>query len=298
VPKAPGNVTPRDRLPTLYQAVDHVAQALGASTVDAVVIDWRFNASFRQVGWRRRKVLTLGLPLLAILNGEERVALIAHELAHAVNGDPNRSFFTGTAVTSLIEWYRLLRPYRIWNFRSHGSSAGALADMGAVVGNLLSLCLSGVAWLGAYVLSHLLWHDSQRAEYLADSLAARVAGTDTMLALLDKLHFSRTFTNAVRSVSVGQGSLSLFDELQRSMAEMPERELERIRRVEHLEATRLDVTHPPTVYRIELLKARPMPQPQVVVSPLDVEQMDRELEPYKKRVQEWLVEMHRASLYY
>jgi heat shock protein HtpX len=262
------------------------------------VIDWRFNASFRQVGWRRRNVLMLGLPLLAILNGEERVALIAHRLSHAVNGDPNRGYFTGTAVASLIEWYRLLRPHRIWNFRSHGSSAGALVGMGAVVGNLLSLCLSSVAWLGAYVLSHLLWHDSQRAEYLADSLAAHVAGTDTMLALLDKLHFSRTFTNAVRGVWVGQGSLSLFAELQRNTAEMPERELQRIRRVEHLEAIRLDVTHPPTVYRIELLKAHRVPQPHVVVSPLDVEQMDRELEPYKKPIQEWLVEMHRASLYY
>ena len=298
VPKVPTAAVSRDRLPALYGMVDRIAEALGAPPVDSIVIDWRFNASFTRAGWRRRSVITMGLPLVVVLSGEERVALVAHELAHGVNGDPARSFYIGTAVNTLVAWHKLLRPDRLWSARNTGSVAGSITDLGTVIGNIVSLCLAGVAWSGAYALSHLLWHEAQRAEYRADYLAARVAGTDPMLTMLDKLHLSRQFADTVRSAAVGQASLSIFEELQRRVAEMPGRELERIRRVEQLEATRLDSTHPPTAFRISFIKARRFPEPRVAVSRLDVEQMDSELEPFKGPVQDRLVEMHRASLYY
>ncbi|MCX6021692.1 MAG: hypothetical protein NTZ05_08170 [Chloroflexi bacterium] len=42
---------------------------------------------------------------------------------------------------------------------------------------------------------------------------------------------------------------------------MPEREVERLRRVALLEQTRLDITRPPTPYRVELVQSRPAAEP-------------------------------------
>jgi heat shock protein HtpX len=109
-PRLRRTIAARDKFPTLYKIVDDISQALGTTTVAGIVIYWGFNAVFNQVGWQRKKILYLGLPLFSSLDGQEKVALLAHEVAHGVNGDPNRSFFVGTAIGSLATWYGFLRP--------------------------------------------------------------------------------------------------------------------------------------------------------------------------------------------
>jgi Zn-dependent protease with chaperone function len=163
--------------------------------------------------------------------------------------------------------------------------------------NLLFLGLAYLAWVGAYGLVHLLWHDSQRAEYLADYLASNVSGTDAMLALLEKLHFERSFTYTVQKVALNPGIENLFDELRQRIGAMPEHELERIRRIEELKGPRLDATHPPTVFRIELLKAHPVPGRKVMLSPFDSDGLEQELSSFQKRIQSDLVDKYIASLH-
>ncbi len=147
--------------------------------------------------------MRLGLPLLAILDNQEKIALIAHELAHDVNGDPARTFFIGAAVGALIEWHQLLLPESIPN---------------------------------------------------------------------------------------------LFDELRQRMAAMPEYEMKRIRRVEALERSRLDVTHPPTTYRIELLKARRVSGRTVMLPSSESDKLKQELASLESKVQRLLVDRYLAEL--
>lgn len=111
-------VVPREAAPVLYALADEAAAALGTGKVGAIVIDHHFNASSSTVGVRRTRVLTLGLPLLAVLPPEQRVALVAHELAHARNGDATRGFVVGSAVGGLLQLYRILEP----EGSSHGMS--------------------------------------------------------------------------------------------------------------------------------------------------------------------------------
>ena len=92
--------------------------------------------------------------------------------------------------------------------------------------NLAMLGLSRLAWLGAYLLSHLLWRDSQRAEYLADYLAATVSGTNAVLSLLEKLHYGTAFALTVQHAALNQdASEGLLERLRQRVAEVPEREL-------------------------------------------------------------------------
>ncbi len=104
------NVVAREDAPRLHALVDRVATALETPTADCIVVDSGFNASWAVLGVRRRRVLTLGLPLLAALEPDERVALAAHELAHARNGDSSRGLVVGSALRGLQHLCAFLAP--------------------------------------------------------------------------------------------------------------------------------------------------------------------------------------------
>jgi heat shock protein HtpX len=288
----PERILPRKQYPALYKLADDVAMALGTRPVYGIVADANFNAGFSQVGLRRRSIVSLGLPLFSVLDEQERVALLAHELAHGVNGDPARGFLVGSAINSLARWHFLLQPDRGVMVGS-GTVAAASA-----IANVISLLLSQIPRFGAYILSHLLWRDSQRAEYLADRLAMEVSGSAAALSTLDKLHLAPQYAHAVRTVAMSRQPLDLFEELHKLVGEMPERERERIRRVERLEGSRLDSTHPPTAFRIDLLQSYPVAAPRVVLGRAESQAMDKELGRLHKAVQTAMVNRYQNSLYY
>jgi Zn-dependent protease with chaperone function len=275
----PPEALSRDELPTLYRIVDQVAEALGTSGVSGIVIEDDFNAAFAQVGWRRQKLLYLGWPLWTILSHEERIALLGHELAHGVNGDSTRGFVVGTAIESLIGWYDTLLPDRIWQ------PEVGLEGLVLIPVNLVLLGLANLAWLGAYLLIHLLWQDQQRAEYLADYLAARVAGKDAQLATLQKSQLGATCELMIQRLSLTRSKDNVFEALRQQVAATPARELERIRRSEQKTLSRLDVTHPPTAYRVEFIQAQGAVQPGVAIADEEWQRLEEELAPLWERIQ-------------
>ena len=289
-PYDPEDAVARAEYPTLYKLADEVARALHTRPVDVIVVFADFNAGFAQVGWRRRQVLYLGLPLFNTLSGPERVALLGHELAHGVNGDPNRGRVVGAALQSLQRWYYMLHP-------------GIIVDTSSTIGfimipvNLLMLGLATLARIYGEGLLHLLWRDKQRAEYLADALGAQVSGTEPALRLMQKLHLGEVCHLAVRRVLLTRSGQDVFAEMQREMARVPARELERIQRIEQLEGSRLNATHPPTVYRIRMLEAHPVPRPAVTWSAADDDALARELDPARRRLQVRLLDLMEEALY-
>lgn len=130
----------------------------------------------------------------------------------------------------------------------------------------LSLGFTELIYLYARLLSHLCWRDAQRAEYLADRLAAQVAGTAAMLSLLDKLHVTHARHLLAPNPADRERSDHFFDDLRARLASIPPREWDRIRRVERLHVSRLDTTHPPTAYRIALLDALPIAPPAITLA--------------------------------
>jgi len=294
LPRAPNNLVPRDRIPTWYRLADSVAGAIGATPVYGIVLTADFNASYSQAGvLRRMAILRLGVPLLSVLDAEGRAALLAHELAHSVNGDPLRGLVAGSAINTLATWYGLMRPARLFDQR-----LGGLAALGSLLSNAIMLALSVIPWTVAFILVHLMWRDSQRAEYRADQLATRVAGTEAMLRLLDALHLRRQVTSALQSLAVTRTGNDFFAELRRRVAMLPERERERIRRIEHMENSRLDATHPPTSSRIDLITACLATRAEVTVNASDARALDDELRAFEPGIQAALLDRYQRSLYY
>ncbi len=287
----PAPVLPRERFPTLYRLVDEVADALGAKKVDHIVADCAFNASFGVLGWRRKGYLTLGIPFFVIHSDAERVALLGHEIGHSVNGDSARGLYLHSAIQALVCWYHLVLPESLL------SSESGMPGLLMLPVNLL-LCT--VAWgirLLISALVHLLYHSSQRAEYLADYLSAVVGGRDAAISSTQLIYHQGIFAYTVQRVANNPDGLPLFDELRRQMAMLPERELERVRRVSMMAESRFDATHPPTAHRIRFLEARCQGTPQVVLSPEDSERLNEELAQLYDEEERAILDEYRNSLY-
>ncbi len=295
--KEPKRVEARGAVPALYDLVDRVAKATGSGRIDGIVLAPIFNANVSRTGWRRRAHLTIGVPLFEVLGPQERVALLAHELGHEVNGDPRRTGFIGSAIGTLAAWNTVLT--RTGPRRRGAGGIGMFVELAETLTDYVTAGIAVVVRLIARGMLHLVWHESQRAEYLADDISRRVAGTDAAIGALRKLPLVAAYREAVQSVSVsgsaGAGAASLFRDFRARALERfandgdaaggtPEKDF------------RLDTTHPPTPYRIEFLRARTVPA-QLTLTHGESDRIDRELEPIEERLQREITEEYRASLY-
>jgi hypothetical protein len=118
-----------------------------------------------------------------------------------------------------------------------------------------------------------------------------------MLGVLEKLHYSSAFTTTVHQVSLQKSTRGFFKEFSERLANFPSYEIERIRRLERLPSSRLDTTHPPTVYRIDFLKTHISGEPKVVLDEDDFEKIRQELAAQYEDIQKRLVATYRAQLY-
>jgi Zn-dependent protease with chaperone function len=289
-----GVVTPEEA-PTLYALAEQVAASLDTRPPDLIVINGEFNAYWSVAGIRRKRVLGLGLPLFDSLGPQARVALIGHEIGHGRNGDVRRGLIVGSAISSLAELYYVLSP--------GGRSAARDADVWVraaepILNALMYVLTRPVAWL-LQLQAHLVWHDSQRAEYLADALAARVAGSQAEVASeLRLLEATTVDVVARRAAHAAPGQApDLFAELRDAFARTPDHERIRLRRTAELEQTRLNATHPPLIRRLELVERRPVADPAVTLSTADSAQIDTELSRAKVAVAAQIIDEYRNSLY-
>lgn len=231
----------RAQAPALYAVTDAVAESVGAQPAAVIVVDGDFNAAHGRVGLRRHPVLWLGLPLWDVLIGSERVALLAHEFGHQVNGDVTHGFIVGTALQTLADWYQLFNP-RVRRGRMTGSSI-----TNAVFG-FLRLGIAAVFRAEA----SLLLESIQKAEYYAEALGARVASARAAIGCTDRLHLARACVQAME-VAVRRGQQDIWTAEREFVATLPRHEYERLRRLDALHGTAIDATHPPTNLRVALL---------------------------------------------
>ncbi|WP_063795892.1 M48 family metallopeptidase [Streptacidiphilus griseoplanus] len=275
----------RAEAPALYGLADRVASASGAPPVHLIRATGEFNASYGRVGLRRRRVLTLGLPLWEILAPQERIALLAHEFGHAVNGDSRRGLWLGSAVRALVEWYRLTRP-----------DGGATAGPGLVmliagwVANAVMLVVHKSVEAVLLILHRCTLRTGQRAEYLADLLAVRVASASATRTLLESMllgesveaffHRKRLAPQAGRTA--GEASrrardAEFWQELRAYLDSVPEAERLRRLRVSALRMGSVDSTHPPTHLRVALVETRGAHEAAVVADEAETAALEVEL---------------------
>lgn len=264
----PHNPLSREQFPGLYRLANEIAQALHCRPVECIAITGNvFNASMVRMKWTRRRYLDLGLPLLTVLSPQERVALIGHELAHTVVGDPFEELFVHAAMDSLRGWIQVLRPDAM-------PFLTAVLVFPITIVRYALIYLANLLW---YALLVLLWGESQLSEYFADLLGARIGGTTASLDGLRKLPLGRVYDAWEYAARVDGTGATFFADLRSRFARVPEREYERLRRVQEASRDEVTTTHPPLARRQEFLRANYMQTPAYEPSPETLAQVESEL---------------------
>ncbi len=291
----------REEAPALYALTDRIAAALGTAPVQLIRVSGRHNASYTRMGLHRQPVLTLGLPLWETLSPQQQVALLGHELGHGANGDTSHGLWVGSALDCLARWYDLLVPGR--HNPAAGRSRGAGASGLVLIGELLARIVLFVFAESVLLLHRLLRRttvlSARRGEYLADAMAARVAGGAATAELLQQL----TLGNAVVQVRQqrrlhgagiprrrGQAAPVLppradfWTELRTYTDSIPESERARRLVVSELDDSATDSTHPPTHLRLSFVRLQSHPEPLVVPSAAELAAIDAELAPVRSEI--------------
>ncbi len=240
----------RDEYPNLYKLLDKIADNMGTKHIDRICIDESFNASYYQTFIKGERIITIGLPLFYILSNDERVALLSHEVAHGANSDITRGRFVGGAYRLLINWQKILGP------SNKIAEVGFIAIFYPVL--MIMFPLRWLLWKYVegiwFLLAALIWRDNQRAEYLADFLASKAAGTEAMITLHKKIHFGDSFWSIMSDLTRYGYSKDLIADFKNRLSSIPERELQRVERLDTELLSSIDASHPPTVYRIRLMR--------------------------------------------
>jgi Zn-dependent protease with chaperone function len=282
---SPAQSLDRTAAPRLFALLDRIGAEAGAPRVDMVAITGEVNASYGTYGWRRRRLIEIGYPLWVLLTPQERVSLLAHELAHAGNGDDRRGLVVGGALHSLME----VRRVTTFAWRP-GDGISRLFTHGF-------LALAGLPVRALLLLLGLLFHrSSQRAEHRADEMQARIAGPVATASLLDVLITRGDSVSAfLNSSAVAVGTDPLWTALRTQLGALPESELERHRGTARLEKRTVDSTHPPTYLRLQRIAALPDTEPRVRAD--EMETIDAELERAASRVAQALRENAQSARY-
>jgi Zn-dependent protease with chaperone function len=241
--------------PALFALIDEVAAVVGTRGVDTVAVAAELNASVTTYGIRGRRLLTVGLPLWEILTPQERIALLGHELGHYSNGDTRHGLIIGNALRSLTTWRYFVDP------TPNPTLVEAFVNLVYLVPRSL---LQGALLL----LDRMTLRATQRAEYLADSMAARAGSTEAAASIMNRfLVVSSAATMLEREANAQQvrrrGTTDrepwqgLWERLGAHMESIPESEYERQRRAAALRGHSVDATHPPTHLRLRCLLAVP-----------------------------------------
>lgn len=282
--------TTRKEMPTFFAICDRIARAVGVPPIDRVAITNGMTIGVKRSVLRRRTDLTVGLPILALLGDQERVALLSSGItADAVMG----SVWVGHipyAFRSLEELHFSLQ---------HNVDGPAPRNVGAIhlfFARALSQMMVEVVWVVRRSLMAFVWYDQQRTEYVIDGRTAEIAGVEPTLVTIDRAHRGSMVELAAQRAALTKGVV-LFDELRRQIRGIPALELQRLRRANQVSGSRTNTMQPPTHFRMVALHARTAAEPVVRITPDESAALERELAAFEERVAQTLVDRHLARLH-
>lgn len=275
-----GTVTP-DAVPELFSLVREVCGAAAGPVVETIIVTPEFNAACRRVGLRRRPELSIGLPLWASLEPQSRVALLGHEVGHLVNGDPEHGSFIQPVFTTFAVLARVSQPDRLTMSAPGGSLVTLLSSI------LAQVLFRPISW-GAkrihFWLFSIAARDHQRAEYYADAISARLAGSDAAQGLFRRLVRAHVAYGAIQRVALDSADPHLWraavvQALDDSAHDEPLRE-----QLSRRNEASPYAGHPPSGYRAQLLREWPNMEAQLVLSPSRSDLIDQQLAQHWTRV--------------
>lgn len=265
--------------PALFALLRRVAEAAGTKMPNVVGLSSEWNASAAVVGLRRRRVIVIGVPLLAALRPQERVALLAHEFAHLAHDDSLRQLMRQPALTHFGMLATAVRAPR-----------SEMPSVYLLVWRVVGGALAALLWLVHYGLNLLGAKENRRTELRADELAARLAGSTAALGTVDVLACVEELAAFVGpSGEKGRTMQSWHEKVQWARERLSER-VPRLRQLTMRTHAGLFASHPAPGRRHELLKRQPHRDPAVVLTDAESARIDAQMQPYAEAIRKEIEE--------
>ncbi len=258
--------------------------------VDLIGVYGEYNALVSSVGIFQKKQVVIGLPLISSLSDQEVVALFSHEFAHLKSTDITQNILVSTALETLQRLYSVIHPGNLFE----GNTVAVILMLpfriiGWLFSELVRLCYIG--------LSVLSFRSHQLSEYRSDIIATQYAGKQTVLNLFKKIKFQPCFTLAVKNAALTTDKdFDLYKEINNLINTVPQREITRLDKLEAKEEIRIDSTHPPLVFREEVISTLPDLPSKIMLIEFDFVKIRKELSTYNNQIQEYLADNY--SRYY
>ncbi|GIF77151.1 hypothetical protein Asi02nite_66690 [Asanoa siamensis] len=279
-----------DRAPALHALIDRVAVATGSPRPDIVAVDPHLWGAWTTVaGLRQRRILTLGIPLVASVESGELVALLGHELGHFKNRDSRRRMLTRPARVTFGHIAGGLRPSRV------SGAERDLLGLYLIVYELWRLITGLLSWLSFAV--HAAIHvaaarDDRRAEQQADLLAVKVAGREATLSLFDATAALPLFHGAISGVARKGFAMAEWRARVAQNRARNDLRVDVLRQLTIRTEASLFSSHPSTGRRHEFVSTLPDTPPAVTVGDAEWATIVRELAPYAETLRNELAEQY------
>lgn len=271
----------RQEYPAIYKLVDMISEKLKSKKIKNICVSYDFNAFFASTGLKRENFIVLGIPYFSILDFNEKVSVIAHEVTHCKNKDTSRHKFVSSALNTLAKWYSNLRAYD---------------DLKIFLPFTWPISL--VVKMLIYILGVMIWRDRQRAEYFADYSAAKIAGVDATISSLEKFYYHSVFHSTLERIARLINAQDLFETFRKRINNVPEREILRVKTIEKLETTDLKSSHPPTLYRNQFITNKIKNFEKLGLAQEEIEQIEAEFKKAEKMIERRILNDYREFFVY
>ena len=270
LPRRAVRLSPQDA-PAVHALTRAVVSAMGARAPTTLAVDTTYPVAVLPVGYLGRATLVIGLPQWTVLDPDERLAVLAHELAYAQVWRSPAGVLVRVADDLLTSARTVLTPTRTVTadqstIDRSTAEYGEIGPGGALVANRMAregAAAVGAAGMsvfsapvrGAQALLHRLWRPVTLAAALdGDARAADLAGAGSMTAvLLSTVGTPRGLVAASVAARTGQDPFEAM-----AASRRPDRS-ELDRRLAAHPASRTDEWHPSTADRVAALRGVPAP---------------------------------------
>jgi hypothetical protein len=251
--------------PTLHRLIGAAAAQVGSPLPHRVLASSSWNAQSATLGLRRRRVLTIGLPLWVSLDPQERVALLARQLGPYARPGVHSGVMTRMAFGTFATLRDATRPH-----------PDSWQRGGTIVKPIIALfhLVFTFAQLG---VDRVTYRAVQLDVYGWDDVGTRVAGSAATAGLLDTLMVAEVVMPAVtRAAYAGTDPAAWHAAAMSSRASTTDRR-PRLRQLSTRDGARMSAPFPATGLRAQLVASRPPVDPGLVLSAVDSDRIDAEL---------------------
>ncbi|WP_339275906.1 M48 family metallopeptidase [Paenibacillus sp. FSL W8-0426] len=240
--RLPGRVITKEDYPELHQLIEEIRQQLNALSVHMIRVTEDYNSYI--LSWKgKRKILVLGIPQLAALTTEEKIAIISFQMSLLAHPNAAKHAFVDRAMNLLQSWQDALDQ----------SDSGILAILLfplVILGQVVAFFLA----LFQILLMLTLRDEMQRSIYIADYEASLIAGSQAWKSLLLKATMEEFFLTTAFQVAKYPYSKELYEEFRQRIATIPRKEMLRAERLQEMQEVHNVFNHPSAKNRLEVMR--------------------------------------------